>query len=277
VQYDHTDGLGSPVALTDAAGKLISRTRYEPYGATAAGATPGIGFTGHVNAPELGLVYMQQRYYDPGAGRFLSIDPVVTDSNTGNSFNRYAYAANSPYKYIDPDGRTAITAEVCLGFCAGITIGYNVASTEIAIVGNVGAGLGGGFGLDARPNENGRAGSSPESRASGVSGNTYSKGGVDIKTPLGSVGLAGKVVAGKDLGTGKTFGGLSPEIGVSKERGAKFSIVAAGGVEGAAYMNVRDAANDIKTAISAAASDFNKNVVQPALKALEPQIDKATN
>lgn len=26
---------------------------------------------------------MQQRYYDPIAGRFLSVDPVVTDANTG--------------------------------------------------------------------------------------------------------------------------------------------------------------------------------------------------
>jgi hypothetical protein len=35
----------------------------------------------------------------------LSIDPVTTDANTGSSFNRYFYANNSPYKYIDPDGR----------------------------------------------------------------------------------------------------------------------------------------------------------------------------
>jgi RHS repeat-associated protein len=69
--------------------------------------TPNVGFTGHLNAPELGLVYMQQRYYDPVAGRFLSIDPAVTDVSTGDSFIRYAYANNSPYKYIDPDGRDA--------------------------------------------------------------------------------------------------------------------------------------------------------------------------
>lgn len=37
----------------------------------------------------------------------MSIDPVTTDANTGGSFNRYAYANNSPYKYIDPDGREA--------------------------------------------------------------------------------------------------------------------------------------------------------------------------
>ena len=35
----------------------------------------------------------------------MSIDPVTTDANTGGSFNRYAYAANNPYRYIDPDGR----------------------------------------------------------------------------------------------------------------------------------------------------------------------------
>lgn len=107
VTYIHTDALGSPVARTDAAGNLVSRTSYEPYGATASGVTPTIGFTGHVNDARSGLVYMQQRYYDPVAGRFLSIDPVVTDANTGGSFNRYAYAINNPYKYIDPDGRLA--------------------------------------------------------------------------------------------------------------------------------------------------------------------------
>jgi RHS repeat-associated protein len=105
VTFIHTDGLGSPVARTDGAGNVISRTRYEPYGYVASGATPTIGFTGHVNDADTGLTYMQQRYYDPVAGRFLSIDPVVTDERTGSGFNRYSYAENNPYAYIDPDGR----------------------------------------------------------------------------------------------------------------------------------------------------------------------------
>jgi len=50
---------------------------------------------------------MQQRYYDPIAGRFLSVDPVTTDANTGSSFNRYVYGNNNPYKFKDPDGRFA--------------------------------------------------------------------------------------------------------------------------------------------------------------------------
>ncbi|GGC87695.1 hypothetical protein GCM10011396_38650 [Undibacterium terreum] len=67
--------------------------------------TPDIGFTGHVNDVDTGLTYMQQRYYDPIAGRFLSEDPALADANTGGGFSRYLYALNNPYRYIDPDGR----------------------------------------------------------------------------------------------------------------------------------------------------------------------------
>lgn len=48
---------------------------------------------------------MQQRYYDPQFGRFLSVDPITADGATGNNFNRYWYANNNPYTNIDPDGR----------------------------------------------------------------------------------------------------------------------------------------------------------------------------
>ena len=105
-EYVHTDALGSPIARTNGVGALISRTSYEAYGKTAAGTEPNrIGFTGHVNDPDVGLVYMQQRYYDPVAGRFLSVDPVTTDANTGKGFNLYAYVSNNPYGSVDPDGR----------------------------------------------------------------------------------------------------------------------------------------------------------------------------
>ncbi len=105
--YDHTDALGSPVARTNASRTVISSAKYEPYGMiqASAGSNGKIGFTGHVNDTNTGLTYMQQRYYDPVAGRFLSIDPVLTDMNTAATFNRYSYVNNNAYKYIDPDGR----------------------------------------------------------------------------------------------------------------------------------------------------------------------------
>lgn len=36
---------------------------------------------------------------------FASVDPVTADPNTGANYNRYAYANNNPYRFIDPDGR----------------------------------------------------------------------------------------------------------------------------------------------------------------------------
>ena len=47
-----------------------------------------------------------QRYYDPMTGRFLSVDPMAVDTTKAFNFNRYNYAADNPYKFTDPDGRT---------------------------------------------------------------------------------------------------------------------------------------------------------------------------
>ncbi len=106
-KYQHTDALGSPVAVTNAAGTVTERNDYEPYGAVIGKPTySGIGYTGHVMDGGTGLTYMQQRYYDSSIGRFLSVDPLAANANTGAMFNRYNYAKNNPYGYVDPDGRT---------------------------------------------------------------------------------------------------------------------------------------------------------------------------
>lgn len=106
VEYIHTDALGSPVAVTDAAGNVIERTVYEPYGAQVNRAvTDGPGFTGHVSDAATGLSYMQQRYYDPMLQIFYSADPVVALSSHVTQFNRYRYANGNPYRFTDPDGR----------------------------------------------------------------------------------------------------------------------------------------------------------------------------
>lgn len=106
VRYYVTDALGSVVVVTDESGNVMERREYEPYGAQLTPAVQdGPGYTGHVQDAATGLVYMQQRYYDPTIGRFLSTDPVAASANTGANFNRYKYAANNPYKFTDPDGR----------------------------------------------------------------------------------------------------------------------------------------------------------------------------
>ena len=78
-------------------------TRYRPYGETLNEAKKdGVGYTSHLYDAELSLNYMQARYYDPVIGRFYSNDPV--GFRDVHSFNRYAYANNNPYKYVDPSG-----------------------------------------------------------------------------------------------------------------------------------------------------------------------------
>jgi RHS repeat-associated protein len=109
-KYQHTDALGSPVAVTNQSGAVIERNDYEPYGAIIGKPTyNGIGYTGHVMDGTTGLTYMQQRYYDPSIGRFLSRDPVTANPNTGTNFNAYWYANNNPYSFKDPDGRKCTT------------------------------------------------------------------------------------------------------------------------------------------------------------------------
>lgn len=106
VIYYHTDALGSPVATTNASGNVIERSEYEPYGRLLnRPLSDGPGFTGHVSDAQTGLSYMQQRYYDPQIGRFLSMDPVAANASIGTNFNRYWYANNNPYRFTDPDGR----------------------------------------------------------------------------------------------------------------------------------------------------------------------------
>ena len=106
-KYIHPDVLGGTAATTNAA-KSPERTRYAPYG-SAWGHTPKneIGYTGHKQDSDTGLVYMQARYYDPVIGRFYSNDPVGFTGEI-DTFNRYSYVANNPYKYTDPNGEAKV-------------------------------------------------------------------------------------------------------------------------------------------------------------------------
>src|SRR5690606_31106282 len=104
IRYVHTDHLGTPIVWTDENGNIIKTREYEPYGLQVSGAVEdGPGYTGHVEDAATGLTYMQQRYYDPGIGMFLSVDPVTAYSSPVGQFNRYRYANGNPYRYTDPD------------------------------------------------------------------------------------------------------------------------------------------------------------------------------
>jgi RHS repeat-associated protein len=123
VVYYHNDALGSPVLATDGNGDVLWREQYTPYGSRllyqsrevdcGAGSCMPVEsswdekqwFTGKLEESRTGLQHFGARWYEPELGRFLSPDPVLFKEDNIYSFNRYAYANNNPYKYLDPDGR----------------------------------------------------------------------------------------------------------------------------------------------------------------------------
>ena len=114
ITYFHNDVAGTPLLATNAAGAVVWKENYLPYGYRQAAEPASSGnklwFTGKPYDPDTQLSYMGARYYMPLLGRFTGIDPVGIVPEQPHSFNRYAYANNNPYKYVDPDGRQVALA-----------------------------------------------------------------------------------------------------------------------------------------------------------------------
>lgn len=148
ITYYHNDIAGSPVVATDATGNVLWRESYRPYGERLTNAPASVDnkvwFTGRRQDVETGLVYMGARYYEPAIGRFISTDPIQFDEKNPHSFNRYAYANNNPYGFVDPDGRSPmlIARQVFVGSGAGYGLGMLAdAASQYAAFGSVDWGL----------------------------------------------------------------------------------------------------------------------------------------
>ncbi|MGY2224957.1 RHS repeat domain-containing protein [Pseudomonas gingeri] len=112
ITYYHNDLSGSPILASNQSGQILWRESYKPYGKKInneiLSTDNKIGFHGKPFDSDVGLSYYGARYYDPAVGRFMGIDPKEPDFNDLQSFNRYSFAANNPYKYVDPDGHSPI-------------------------------------------------------------------------------------------------------------------------------------------------------------------------
>ena len=88
-------------------------------------------YRGYYFDQDLGLYYLQSRYYDAKVGRFISADAIGFLGANGdlNSYNLYAYCSNNPVMYTDPNGNFVLSlfiASIALcgviggivGFCA---------------------------------------------------------------------------------------------------------------------------------------------------------------
>jgi RHS repeat-associated protein len=110
--FFHNDAAGTALMATDVNGGIVWRETYRPYGDRLIKATTSsnntVWFTGKSHDEQIGLSYFGARYYDPMLGRFMSIDPAPMSLDNLQSFNRYAYANNNPYRYADPDGQDGV-------------------------------------------------------------------------------------------------------------------------------------------------------------------------
>ena len=109
--YLTRDGLGSTRELTKENGNVQQRFDYDAFGAVTVMDKDGAVipdapktnylFTGRELQPETGLYNYRNRFYHPGVGRFLQMDPV---GEAAGDVNLYSYVQNDPINSYDPSG-----------------------------------------------------------------------------------------------------------------------------------------------------------------------------
>jgi RHS repeat-associated protein len=98
----HQDQLRSTRLLTNRTGVTVGSATYDPYGQLTAssGKLSPLGFAGEYTDAETGVSYLRARYYDPGAGQFLTRDPLGP-------------TAGHPYPYVDGNPWNGLTQAAC--------------------------------------------------------------------------------------------------------------------------------------------------------------------
>jgi len=105
--FYHLDGLGSTRALSNVAGASTDTYSYDVFGeirSKSGSSSQSYTYTAEQNDPELGLIFLRARYYDPQVGRFANLDPFGGNTVNSQSLNRYIYARNNSINLIDPEG-----------------------------------------------------------------------------------------------------------------------------------------------------------------------------
>ena len=92
-----------------------------------------IRYRGYYYDIDLGLYYLQTRYYDSNIGRFINADGVISGANGSlHGFNLYAYCFNNPVLLTDSSGGWP---QWLLN--AGAFISNNITAPSVAFVGSV--------------------------------------------------------------------------------------------------------------------------------------------
>src|SRR5699024_4186118 len=106
----HPDHLGSSSFITNTTGEISQHLEYLPFGETLVeehlnSYNSPFKFNGKEYDAETGNYYYGARYMNPKWSLFLGVDPLAEKYP---SISPFAYVANNPIKYIDPDGKKIV-------------------------------------------------------------------------------------------------------------------------------------------------------------------------
>lgn len=113
-------------------GVVVSTYTYDAWGkcslhnssGTTIGTANPFRYKGYYFDSETGMYYLNNRYYNPEFGRFISADSVgvLSIDTTINGTNLFAYCNNNPVMYIDNEGELAQFAVIAGGAFVGMAI-----------------------------------------------------------------------------------------------------------------------------------------------------------
>ena len=112
--YDESGTKVVSYGYTNAWG--IHNESYSNGGDTSGAQYNPFRYRGYYYDADLGMYYLQSRYYDPNTCRFINADGYVSTGQGLTGYNMFAYCGNDPVNRIDPMGMWTITISVSVDF-----------------------------------------------------------------------------------------------------------------------------------------------------------------
>ena len=125
---------GDIIAITDKDAKVVAKYSYDAWGVCTISqdssdcgiaAVNPFRYRGYYYDIEIGLYYLQSRYYNPTVGRFVNSDAMEYIYYEGQNIgtNVFAYCENDPVNNMDPNGTFTLFACIIIGVIVGAVAG----------------------------------------------------------------------------------------------------------------------------------------------------------
>ncbi len=125
VTYTYSDAWGNH-SVTYSNGGASTGARYNPF-----------RYRGYYYDTDLGMYYLQSRYYDSNTCRFINADGYVSTGQGLTGYNMFAYCGNNPVMGYDPTGHWdwgGVIVGALLTIAACVAAYYGLAATEVGML-----------------------------------------------------------------------------------------------------------------------------------------------